>query len=131
MHLLNLYWGSIIVSAAFYVLYWFSPYTHGSLSPDIQGLLSYNGFESWIELPGWLLWSMFIVKMTSYAGIFLFRKLFRLLFLIIFLFGIIILPFTGASVITGLEAFVIDSSTALSGFILAMALFSPLKDKFY
>lgn len=129
-NLLKIYAGSLAVSCVFYILYWFAPWMYGGFSPEAQGILSYGGFGAWIEIPESLSWALFVLVVISYAGMLFFKKILRMLFLLLKLFTLIVSPIYGMSVITGIEVLISDTSTLLSGFSLALAYFSPLKEHF-
>jgi hypothetical protein len=130
MKLLHIYWSALVVSAAFSVMYWFAPWAYGTLDSDTQNVLSLGGTGSWVSFPEWWSWVHLTITLAGYLGMFLLRKLFRWWFLATFIIGIALSPANGVSVITGIEVFMIDVSTFLSGFVLALAFFSPLNEQF-
>ena len=131
MNYTDLYRAAVISSAVLFVMYVFAPWAYGTLDPDLQSLLSYRGFGAWFEFSELFFWCYFIAVLIGYAGMFMYRKAFRLWFIAITAFGLLMSFTGGVSVITSIEVFIIDTSTLLSGFIIALSLFSPIKDKFY
>ncbi len=131
MKLLHTYWIALAISALFYVMFMFAPWAYGTQSPEMQSLLSYGGYGALFEAPDWIFWAQLIITLIAYAGMALFRKLFRLLFLVIIVVNLMLSPIYGASVITGIEVFIIDTSTLLSGFVIALSFYTRLNDKFY
>jgi len=119
------------ISAVFYVMYMFAPWAYGTLNPEIYILLSYDGRGALIEAPEWLFWGQLIITLIGYAGMALFRRLFRVIFVGLIVINLILSPIYGASVITGIEVFIIDTSTLLSGFAIALSFYTRLNDKFY
>ena len=112
-------------------MYWFAPWGYGYLAQEKQSLLSYNGYGSLVGESEYFYWGFFLAMVTGYIGMLLFRKLFRLWFVSLIVIGLILSPIFGMSILTGIEAFIFDTSTILSGFVIALAYFTPLKDKFY
>lgn len=131
MNLIQIYWGALIVSAVFFVMYMFAPWAYSTLEPEMQSLLSYRGYGALIEVPEWVLWLQLIIALIGYAGMAFFRNFFRLVFVASLAVNLILSPIFGASVITGIEVFIIDTSTLLSGFAIALSYFTRLNDKFY
>lgn len=131
MKILNIYWAALFVSATFFLMYWFAPWAYGTLDPETQSMLSFGGTDSLVSIPEWWYWFHLVIVLVGYGGMFLLRKIFRWWFLGAFVLGLLLSPVYGTSIITGIEVFIIDTSTFLSGFILALAFFSPLKNKFY
>ncbi len=111
-------------------MYWYAPWLYGYLSPDKQSLLSYGNFGAMIEPPEWWYQLNLIVILVIYAGLFKFREIFRWLYLFVTVFLLVTSPIYGVSIITGIEVFITGTSTMLNGFILALAFYSPLKEKF-
>lgn len=128
---LRIYQISVITACALFVAYWFSPWLYGYLDAESQGILSWGGYKSAIDLPEWLWDCYLLLIIVSYIGMFLLRKAFRTLFLIITIASFPLAMVNGMSVITGMEVVLIDLSTFLDGFIIALAYFSNLKEKFY
>lgn len=131
MTLLRTYQLSVIASCILFVAYWFAPWLYGYLDSETQGILAWGGHKSAIDLPEWFWNGLLLLIIVSYIGMFLLRKAFRTLFLVV---TIALFPLSligGMSVITGMEVVIIDISTLLSGFIIALAYFSNLKEKFY
>lgn len=131
MKLLHTYWVALAISAVFYIMFMFAPWSYSLLDPDMQSLLSYGGYGAIFETPEWVFWAQTIITLISYVGMALFRKLYRLLFLVILVVNLILAPIYGASVITGIEVFIIDTSTLLSGFVIGLSFYTRLNEKFY
>ena len=122
---------SIIASCALLLVYWFAPWFYGYLDSETQQILSWGGYKSALSVQNWF-WNIFLFfSIISYVGIFLLRKVFRTLFLVIVISSLALSSVSGMSVITGFEVLIIDASTMLNGFIIAIAYFSELKSKFY
>ena len=130
MKLIQIYWMALTISGLCYLAFWFAPYTYSSYSPELQTLLAYSGLGAWYKLPAWFDWSYFILTLIAYVGMMSFRKIFLWLFVLTFVLSIVMEAATGATIITGMETFIIDTSTALASFVIGLAFFSPLKDRF-
>ena len=131
MKITQIYRAALIVSAVFFVMYWCAPWAYGTLGGERQSLLSYNQFGAWFIFPEWFSWVFFIAVLVGYLGMFLFRWLGVWVFLGTLVINLLLSLTAGLSVITAVEVFVIDTSTLLSGFILALVFYSPLKERFY
>jgi len=131
MKLLRIYQASVIISCILYVAYWFSPWLYGYLDSEVQSVLSWGGYKSAFDLPQWF-WNIYLtLNIISYIGMFLLRKVFRALFLILIVVSYPLSSIGGMSVMTGLEVILIDISTFLAGFIIALAYYSDIKNEFY
>ena len=62
---------------------------------------------------------------------FLLRKAFRVLFIVLIVVAFAVLPLMGIAVQTGIDIVLTDISTILSGFTIALAYCTDLKNKFY
>jgi hypothetical protein len=131
INLVGFYLGSLVLSCGLYVMFWFFPWAYGWLSSDMQGVLAFGGAGARFDLQEWFYWSMFAATLISYIGMAAFRKVFRAAFLGLTVFGLVVSPVYGVSVITGIEVCMIDTSTLLAGVVLGMAYFSPLNEYFY
>ncbi len=131
MKLIHSYWLSLAISAIFFVMYMFAPWAYGTLEPEMQTLLSYSGYGALVEAPDWIFWLLLVIALIGYAGMALFRNLFRVIFVAFTVITLLLSPIFGASVITGIEVFIIDTSTLLSGFAIALSYYTRLNDNFY
>ena len=121
----------IIVGAILYIAFWFMPYSYGYYNGEIQSLLSYTGFAATIQFSDTVSWIIFFMFLFCSLGMYLYRKIFRTAFLLLLTTITIISSLTGVSVITGVDVMLNDITSILDGAVLAMAYFSPIKDKFY
>ena len=131
MTLLKIYQLSVITSCVLFVAYWYAPWLYGYLDSESQGILAWGGHKSSYELPEWFSNAYLVIMIISYIGMLLLRKAFRTLFLILTIISFPIALISGMSVITGIEVVIIDISTLLSGFIIAIAYYSKLNEQFY
>lgn len=130
INIITVYLSSVIAGCAFYVMYWFAPWAYGLFPGETQSILSYSSFDAWFEIPEWFSWGLFLTMLISYAGMFLFVKMFRTIFLVLNVVVILSSPVYGVSILTGLEVILVDASTLLSGVILGIAYFSPVSERF-
>lgn len=130
MKLLVIYQVSLLISACCLLAYWFAPWLYNHLGQDEQVLLSFTGVNAIFDYPQWLYQAVLALSLLGYAGAFLFRKVFFWFLPGVIVFQLLLAPFGGLLVITGLEVLIIDLSTLLAGFAIALALFTPLKDRF-
>ena len=131
MKLVHIYWLSIALSATFFLMYWYAPWLYGYLDPVSQSILSNDNYGAMFNLPEWWFQVYLVLVLFGYAGLLKFRSFFRWWFVVVMVFSLITSPIYGMNVITGIEVFIIDTSTMLNGFIIALAFFSPLKERFY
>ncbi len=131
MNLLKTYQASLIISCLLYVSFWFSPWLYGYLDAESQQILSYGGIKASIYLPDWFFNIYLALTIISYIGMYLFRKAFRLLFVLVLVVSIPLGTLFGMVVMTGIEAAMLDISNILSGIVIALAYFTELKSKFY
>ncbi len=131
MNLLKTYQASLIISCLLFVSFWFAPWLYGYLDAESQQILSYGGIKASIYLPDWFFNIYLILTIISYIGMYLFRKAFRLLFVLILAVSIPLETLFGMVVMTGIEATMLDISNILSGIVIALAYFTELKSKFY
>ncbi|MCU7852631.1 MAG: hypothetical protein KZQ80_10495 [Candidatus Thiodiazotropha sp. (ex Monitilora ramsayi)] len=131
MRVIHSYWVALAISAVFFILYMFAPWAYWTLEPGMQSLLSYGGYGALFEIPEWIFWFQLGIALVSYIGMALFRKSFRLIFVLFIVFSLLLSPIYGASVITGIEVFIIDTSTLLAGFAIALSFYTSLNEKFY
>ena len=131
MNLLKTYQASLIISCVLYVSFWFAPWLYGFLDAESQQILSYGGVKSSIYFPDWI-WNIYLtLTIFSYVGMFLLRKAFRTLFVLILVVSIPFDTLTGMSVMTGIESAAMTVSNLLSGVVIALAYFTELRNKFY
>jgi len=114
-----------------FVAYWFSPWLYGYLDTETQSILAWGGYKAALNLPEWFWNAYLLITIVSYIGMFLLRKIFRTLFLVVMIFSFPITFIGGIYVMTGIEVILIDLSTLLTGFIIALAYYSNLKKHFY
>lgn len=131
MKLITVYKTAITLSGFFFLLYWFAPWGYSVFSLESQNLLSYSGYNAVIAIPEAITWILFIGHITSYIGMLLLRKHFRLLFLLMTIISILQGPLNGISIISPIEVLLIDISTILRGFALALAYYSRVTDYFH
>jgi hypothetical protein len=90
--------------------------------------------ETWLTRNVWigggLLGGLLVVGLVGLAGLFLFKGWARPLSLYSTLAGVLITPFFGASVYSGLETALFDASATVWGAILALSYFSSVGDRF-
>ncbi|MCG7899533.1 MAG: hypothetical protein JAY85_13885 [Candidatus Thiodiazotropha weberae] len=82
-------------------------------------------------MPEWIFWFQVVIAFVGYIGMVLFRKSFRLIIVLSTVFSLLLSPIYGVSVITGIEVFIIDISTLLAGFAIALLFYTRLNEKFY
>jgi hypothetical protein len=71
-----------------------------------------------------------ILWLVSSIGLFFFWRPARLLYVVTMIFGMLATPFFGPYVDAGLGAMLEDAATIMSGVILALVYFSPVKELF-
>ncbi|MCG7915617.1 MAG: hypothetical protein JAY71_17275 [Candidatus Thiodiazotropha weberae] len=131
MGVIHSYWIALTISAVFFMLYMFAPWAYWTLEPGMQSLLSYGGYGALFEIPEWIFWFQVVIAFVGYIGMVLFRKSFRLVIVLSTVFSLLLSPIYGVSVITGIEVFIIDISTLLAGFAIALLFYTRLNEKFY
>ena len=131
MTLLKIYQLSLILSCGSFLAYWYAPWLYGYLDSETQGILAWGGHKAAIEMPEWFVYIYLVVIMLSYIGMYLFKKAFRTLFLVLTVVSYPLATISGMSVINGVEVAVVDLSTLLTGIIIALAYFSKLNERFY
>ncbi len=114
-----------------YLTSWFFAWSYGWLPQDQQSLLSYHGLGSWLTVPEAVWWGYFALTLVGYAGMLLYRRTFRVLFVVLIFVGLVTAPMLGVSVVTGVEVFLIDASTLLQGVAVGRSFFSPVSERFY
>jgi hypothetical protein len=117
---------TVVISVAI----WFGAYTYVFLSEDTKTLLSYSGHGAMISMGGVISWAWFATFMTGILGMLLFKKAFRVLFIMVLLVNMGLLPFFGVLVATGFELMLSDITSILSGVILCLAYLPPLNSRF-
>ena len=131
MKLLKIYQISLIASCLLYLGYWFAPWLYGYLDSESQGILSYGGIKASFYLPDWF-WELFLVlNLISYLGMFLFRKVFRALFVALLVISYPLGSLSGMVVMTGIEGVITNIQALMDGVVIAMAYLTELKKKFY
>jgi hypothetical protein len=131
MNVKTLFRVSVIVGAATYVAYWFLPYTYSYLDTSTGSLLSYGGHGAIFVGPDLFHEAIFVAWLVAAAGLLLFRKLARSLFLILAVVTTALSPLYGLSVETAGGTALVSIANMADGVVLALAYFSPVKDEFY
>ena len=131
MNILAIYRFSLVSVVLTYSAYWFFPFMYGYFEDAQQEFLSYGGSWSIYYFPTWFYWSLYILWLIGALGMLLMRKLGRLIFLctVIILMPISIL--TGFVVQSPPEVFLGYVTTSLEAFVLTLAFFSPIREKFW
>ena len=73
---------------------------------------------------------LLILWLVSTIGLFFFWRPARMLYVVTMIFGLLAMPFFGPYVDVGLGAMLEDAATIISGVILALVYFSPVKELF-
>ncbi len=122
---------SVVVGVIAYSAYWFLPYTYGYLRADVGEVLSYAGYGAIYSGSEVVDLLMFVVWMVGAFGMFFHRKIARNLFLFSIVASLGMAPLYGMFVETSGGVVLIDMAHIAFGMALALAYFSPVKDKFY
>ncbi len=131
MKLLKIYQISLIASCLLYLGYWFAPWLYGYLDSESQGILSYGGIKASFYLPDWF-WDLFLVlNLIAYLGMFLFRKVFRTLYVTLIVLSYPLASLSGMVVMTGVEGVIISIVALLDGVVITLAYLTELRNKFY
>ncbi len=131
MNLLRIYHISLIASCVLYLAYWFAPWLYGYLDTESQQILALEGSKATLTLPV-VFWDFYLFfTLVSYVGMFLLRKAFRTLFIVLLVGIFPVQSLMGIGVTTGIESVIVEISTLLTGVVIALAYFTELKDKFY
>ena len=126
----RIYKSLIGITAVISVALWFGAYAYVYLSEDTRTLLSYSGHGAMISMGGVISWAWFATFMVGILGMLLFKKAFRVLFVLVLLINMGLLPFFGVAVVTGFELMLSDITSIFSGVILCLAYLPPLNTRF-
>lgn len=126
----NIYRISIVIGGLLYVAFWFAPAVYGIFPEDTRNLLAYHGYGALIQLPMWAWWLYLGITISAYIGMFFLRKVFRALFVLVIAAGLAMEPALGVNITPGATLFMVDLSTFLQGFVLAIAYLTPLNNEF-
>jgi hypothetical protein len=121
---------AIVAIALVSIATWFMGYTYAFLSKDAQTLLSNSGYGGAIGYGGIIGWVWFLVFISSLAGLYFYKKVFRLLFLLAILANMVLSPFVGIVVLSGFELTLSDIGSVLAGVVLCLAYTAPLNANF-
>jgi len=122
---------AVIVTAVTYSVYWLLPYSYGYLDPEVGSLLSCSGFKSIYVIGEYVSIALLILLLYGCWGMYFYRKIGRNAFLIAMLAATAMTPLHGVVVETAGGVMLIDIAHVASGMVLALAYFSPIRDKFY
>lgn len=131
MSLLLIYRLALILGLLAFLGFWFFPAAYGLFDADTQAALSMAGQGSLLTLPKPFWVGYFWLSIAAYAGLLWLKTPFLILFAIVKLTALLLGALGGLSVITGVETLLLDLSTLLAGFVIGLALFSPLRDSLF
>lgn len=131
MQLTKVFRIALVVGSVAYAVYWFLPYSYGYLDSETGYLLSYAGYGAMYSGNEFIDIAIFMAWLISAFGMFFFRKVARSIFLILVVTNIVAVPLYGISVETAGGAMMLDVAHIADGMVLALAYFSPVKDRFY
>ena len=100
------------------------------LSENVSSLLEWNLYNAIIAVPIQITWIMFLLFNMASIGMFFFQRNFRTIFLVLLIVSLVITPLQSISVMTALDASMMYYISIIDGFILAIAYYSRLSDKF-
>jgi hypothetical protein len=95
--------------------------------------LNYHGYNSIIpssNIINMIPWTIFVLWIISYIGIFLYINMFRHLFFILFIMDIMLVPFWGLGVFPSSSLFFINITISTTGALLIMLYCTTVGDKF-
>ena len=132
--MLILFRSLILISLISYVIYWTLPFYDYQWMNDIElDALNYHGYNSIIpssNIINMIPWTIFVLWIISYIGIFLYINMFRHLFFILFIMDIMLVPFWGLGVFPSSSLFFINITISTTGALLIMLYCTTVGDKF-
>ena len=119
----------VAASVLLYVYWLVLPHVARTLSPEVQQILSYEGFggQPWAADPGFYL-SLGVAKILASLALVLFLSWGRWLFVALTAIGLAFVPFSGLSVGAPLDNLVGYLAALVDGAILALAFSSPFSE---
>ncbi len=125
----NIFRITIVVGAITYVAYWLLPYSYGYLDSETGILLSYGGYGAIYSGNEILDVAILVMSVVSSLGMFFYWKVARYIFLLL-IATVVAVPLYGLSIQTAGGAMLLDVVHITDGMALALAYFSPVKDRF-
>lgn len=126
----------VVLATAAYIFWFFfpylSPFLANALYQEIQSTLGhYNGFGAALPVNHPLYYgTWFGLWLIASVSLMLFQNWARHLFLWLYAFAVVLMPFSGFTVQGPVENLLSQLIAVLDGAILAMAFFSPLAEHF-
>ncbi len=121
----------IVITAACYLLLLLSRWFLWPIASGHTYLaLTSNGDNAAIKLPQWIFWLFALLWMATAIGIYRFHSRARLVLAGLVVFGLVVSLLGGLMVQTAFEAFAGTAGTLAAGGALALAYYSPLKERF-
>jgi hypothetical protein len=100
------------------------------LSEDAIVIISYAGFGSFLGIETWMSWVSLAITLAVLSGMFIFGPKWRILFLVYFTLSIlVIVPFAGLNVETGLSMAIRDLLNITIGAIIVLAFICGQSEK--
>ena len=124
----NLYRTLLVAGTLSYVAYFIFPYIYRDEATDL--LLSYAGYKAIYIFPEWVHWTMFVAWLVAAAGMFLYIKRARTLFLILMAVTFPLSILSGVTIMTAPETLLLDTANIFDGVVIALAYFSSLASRF-
>jgi len=129
-NLVKLFQVLVVMSTLNYVILFFLPYFPEVFTPEVQKVLSYNGYGAVISSHLFIYGTVFLLWILSAIGMFFFQSYGRTLFLVMYVLSILMIPFFGVAVSAPAESFMFAIGDTLDIAIIALAYFSPLSGYF-
>ena len=121
-----------VISAISYLLFVFSPWLVGTqLTPETEDILSWSGYGAILPLPDKVFWLLVLIWTMTTIGLCQFQPHARWLFAALTGFSLVLTLLGGMSTLTAWQNFLGSITTLLDGAVLALAYFSPLKERFH
>jgi hypothetical protein len=131
MQLATIFRSTLVVGVIAYTAYWFLPYSYGYLDAEAGSLLSYAGYGAIYSGNEIIDSAVFWAWILSAIGMFFFRRIARSVFVLILIASTVSVPLYGLSVETAGGAMLLDVAHIADGIAVALAYFSPVKDRFH
>ncbi len=123
--------GLVILSTFSYLVCVFSPWLiPGCLFAENYDLLAWDGRTAAFTLPAWIERALVALWIAVAVGLWRFNRWARGTFLALTVLSLIMTALGGMDVRLAFEAVLEDAVALIDGVILALAYFSPLKEKF-
>lgn len=121
----------VVINLAAFLIWFFQPYGYLTITDkSVMDALAWNGYGGNEILNQYIPWCFLAVSLICAVGLYFYLNFARILFALMVLSALLLSPFMGLNIGTGIDTFFHTLINLLDGIILFMSYFSSISNKF-